>query len=290
MTKKRNSAEVMADQVLFEAGPEGEWAIHNLLMNGPGSEAVNQAKVPLARYIEELHALHAAQEPQFFGLVPPGISLRGAWQGNGVMIFVIEVPPGVHTLRWLRDDSPAAFGSKATYRDVQIALPYQYFFVAVTPQAELCTHHSIYFLNQQLLSETERLGECHYYNCSVDAYRVHCWICTQNLLYLPQGQPPTPLGRACAFVEWFFASAFNASSEHYEGQSFWSKNRGRLGDARVASITAWEEATRADPDFIREIPWCASLTVQEVCAQLLPPRSRRPQNLSDFVRIIRNCE
>lgn len=289
MSGNNHGRDQMADQLLFEAGPDGEKAIHNLLMDGPGSQAIHQGKIPLQQFLDKLRFRYAAQEPQVFGLIPSGMTLRSIYQRHGMNVFLMEVPPGVRTLRWLRDDSPRPYGSGATYRDVTIALPYQYFFVAVTPQSELGAGQSVYFLNQPLTSLTERLGDCHYYNCSVDAYGFHCWICTQNInSQLPPRRDQTPLGQAALFLEWFFASSFNASSEYHEGQSFWGKNKRHLGDVRISSITQWVKETATNPGFILEVPWQPSLRPMDIFEQLTVQKSQCPGQLSDLIRVMRS--
>lgn len=286
-----SSGPAMTDQLVLETGDRGEFIIHNLLMHGPGSDVSHQGKTPLRPFLNQLSSLYRAQDTQLFGLTPAGMTLRSIFQRNGVTVFLIEVPPGARTVRWLRDDSPAPYGIRATYRDVRIALPYQYFFVSLTPNAEVCQHQSVYFLNQPLISLSEQLGECHYYNCSVDSYGVHCWICVQYITsQLPSQVDPTPIDRAGMFVEWFFASSFNASSEHHEGRSFWGKNRGQLGDPRVASINAWEQATVDRPEFALEVQWNMSLTATQVFEQLTPSKSSRPRNLEDLVCAFRESQ
>lgn len=288
MSNTSKSGNDMADQLLFESGPNGGSAIHNLLLNGPGSAAIHQATVPLNWFLDRVRRYYAAQETQLFGLVPWGMTLRSIYQRHGRSVFLIEVPPGVRTLRWLRDDSPVPYGARATYQDVALALPYQYFFVAVTPQSELSRNQSVYFLDQPLQSLREPLGECHYYNCSVKAYGVSCWICTQPVdLSLTPPCGVTPLEQVGLFVEWFFASAFNASSEHHEGSSFWSKNKDHLGDKRVSTLEKWKKATAKNPNFILEVPWVSSLSALAVFEELTPVQSGRAERLSSLVRLMR---
>jgi hypothetical protein len=284
----------MTDQLVLETGPRGEQLIHNLLKNGPGSEVIHQGKVPLRKFLEYVAPLYRGQYSQLFGLVPAGMTLRSVFQRNGTIVFLLEVAPGIRTLRWLRDDSPAQFGRGATYRDVRIALPWQYFFVSLDTDANLRGSQSVYFLNQPMTSLSQSLGECHYYNCSVNAYAVHCWICVQYLAsQLPSQYDPTPLDRACMFVEWFFASSFNASSEHHEREgSFWTKNRNTLGDSRVATIDAWEAATKERPEFALEVPWKSSLTAEKIFEELTCTHectSTTLRTMEDVVAAFREC-
>lgn len=278
----------MADQLVLEAGPDGEWAIHNLLLDGPGSAAVLQAKMPLAQYLGRVSPQYVAQEPRLFGLLPQGMTLRGMYERHGLTVILIEVPWGKRTLRWLCDDSPQPYGPGATYRDVAVALPYQYFFVAGTVAGGLSGRSSVYFMNCPLRSLNEPLGDCHYYNCSVDVWGLHCWICTQYVdLQLKSRRGVTSFEVTGRFIEWFFSSSFNASSEYHEGASFWGRNRHQLGDRRVASLATWEQATARDPEFILTVPWQPSRTALQVFKELTPARGSQPQQLSDLVSLVR---
>jgi hypothetical protein len=61
-----------------------------------------------------------------------------------------------------------------------------------------------------------------------------------------------------AVGEHVFATGWNRSAEHHEGHSYF--NESRSIDPRIASMDAWEEASRANPDFALEIPWRAART------------------------------
>lgn len=276
-----------SDQLVLECGPTGETISHYLLLNGQGGDAIRQKTVPLAQFLKRAQSNYLAQAPRLFGLLPSGLTLRAVFERHGVTVCLIEVPWGVRTLRWLCDDSPHPYGPNATYRDVAIALPWQYFFVSVDTECTPTPLNSVYFMNQPLRSLTEPLCDCHYYNCSVDANSLHCWICTQYVDLLPPASL-TIFDAVARFVEWFFASSFNASSEHHEGGSFWGINREHLGDARVATIAAWEKATARDPAFILTVPWRPSLSPIKVFMEVTPARSRQPAYLADLVRTVRS--
>jgi len=275
------------DQLVLERDASGnEHAIYNDLPDGPGGEVSHQGKIQMRRFVQRVNEAHRYQAEQTFGLVPRGVTMRGTYQRGGRIVVMIEVEPGTRTLRWLRDDSPAQYGSLATYRDVHISLPHMYFFVGIERESSYYTTtlcNSVYFANRAVTSLDDSLCDCHFFNCSVDAYGMHCWICTQHVRF----RIDSPFGLAAKLVEWFFNSGFNASSEHYEDGSFWGKFRDEMEDERVRSIDAWEQATRIDAKFALSVPWRKSFSVKKVFKDLTHWQDSRPCNLGAYVKLVR---
>ncbi|MDP3997159.1 MAG: hypothetical protein U1C49_03060 [Candidatus Andersenbacteria bacterium] len=288
-----NTADNTVDQLVFESGSVGDVAVHNLLMGGPGGIPLYQGTLPLTLYLKQLASLYAGQEEFNTGLVPCGMNVRATYQRYGMTVFLVEVAPSTRTLKWIRDDSPAPYGNEATYCDACISLPYQYFFVTIDNMTidnspRLTSHNSVYFANQPITSLDEPLGECHFHNCSVNAYSLHCWICTQWLSGdMGLGKNPAPMQLVAAFIEWFYASGFNRSSDFHEGTSFWSRNRQELGDKRLENIAAWKRASSRNPGFVLRVKWRPSLTAREVLEELTRIPDRRPSGLLDLVNIYR---
>ncbi len=98
------------------------------------------------------------------------------------------------------------------------------------------------------------------------AYEQLCWLCLANLR-----KNLAPLDWAEKLrVIWThtFNAGFNASSERHEGMSYWGAMR--KVDPRVASLAAWEEATRKDPLFPLSVQWRPSgRTVGQVMEEML---------------------
>ena len=263
---------------------------HCMVMNGIGGDMLAQEEVPLSLFLHRLRRNSQGQEALSYGLAPWGMNIRSVYQQHGIAVMLIEVEPGVRTLRWLKSKSPRQYGPGSEYRMVTLALPYQYFFVSVNAKGELDSKHSVYFLNRPLHSLQEPLGECHFYNCSVDAYGVHCWICTQGTDFIYGGQGGGgAFSQAYAFVESFYSSSFNASSEHHEGRSFWGKNRVLVQDERVSTISRWVKATRQDPNFILQVPWIPTLSAEEVFREMVPKTGTQPYEMKDLLTLLRDC-
>jgi hypothetical protein len=273
------------DQVVFE----GLRVILNTLDGGPGGRAEFQGEARVKDFAAEWFRRCRAQGAISYGLAPPGVVVRTIWHRNGVVVFLVEVAPGPRTMQWLRDDSPEPYGPGATYRDVYIYLPWQYFFIAMDASGQLAGGSSVYFLNAQLRSTNQELADCHFFNCSVDAYRMHCWICSQ---YFPgKDDSQSLLEYAASIVARFYSGGFNQSSEHNEGASFWGVNRRLVKDPRVQAVDAWEAATRKDPHFALTVPWISSgLTVRRVFEQLTGNRAAWfPQSTKEIANVVTAC-
>lgn len=257
------------DQIVIATRDDGQEIVtHNLVYGSSNGRTVFQGEVSLPCLVSGLANRLTGHAPLDLGLVPVGMTLRWLERNNGWYIFVVEETPGTHTVNWLRDDSPARYGSGATYRLVTLAFPWLYFFVVLSPSGELHRLNSVYFRHQPLTSLNDQLYDPHFFNCSVDAYGAHCWICTQ---YTGALDSHSLLARVDSFLHWFWNSGFNASSEHHEIHkgSFWTYNRDRIPDPRVQSVTAWEKASQRDPLFAMTVPWvAANHTPLTVCQEL----------------------
>lgn len=258
------------DQIVFEQRPDGqEVAIHNQLIGGPGGYPIFQGEMPLPDFVSGLSRLVTHQASLNLGLIPTGLTVRWIERMQDWYIFMVEEGPSMHTIKWLRDNSPAPYGSSATYNMVTLALPWMYFFVVLHVTGSLSPRNSVYFRNQPLASLNDQLCDPHFYNCSVDAYDTHCWICTQ---YVAPLRSESFMAKVDSFINWFWNSGFNASSEAYEVQkgSFWTYNRQRIADARVQSINAWVTASQRDPTFATTVPWVKTEhTPLTVCKELV---------------------
>lgn len=254
---------------------EGNQAIANLLLGGSGGTAVFQGERPLEDWSRAIAGEGASRLPWTIGLAPVGLPLRAIHHRNGRYVFLVEYPPQVRTMPWIREDSPEPYGFEATYRDVSIALPYVVFFWAVTEQGCL-SQSSVFFRTEPLARRDyqDALLDCHFLNCSAAPRRtgVYCWICSQHMRSEMKSSGETPLEFVAGCTENFFFAASNLSSEHHEGNSFFgkgTKGRAAISDNRVRTVRAWEEASREDPRFVLEVPWNPSgYTVARVFDEL----------------------
>ena len=96
-----------------------------------------------------------------------------------------------------------------------------------------------------------------------------------------------------ALLRHLFESGFNRSSEHHEGASGFSASVDAKIDPRIASVEAWEEATRQDPLFAIEVPWLPlGKTLREITARTGPPgrgRAKGIKTAADVARMIVNA-
>lgn len=258
----------LSDQVVLE----GKRAISNILLGGPGGETVFQGEVTIEKWSRALVESGARILPWTLGLVPVNLPFRAVYRANDRFVFLVEYPPGVRTMSWIREDSKTRWGEGTEYRDVTIALPYVLFCIATTWKGVLLPS-SVYFRTQPLTKGdySDELFDCHFLNCSVNFQGVYCWICSQHMRRVPEAGESL-LAFVAATIENFWLSASNLSSEDNEGQSFFGKGSGgahAVPDARVHTVQAWEKASSVDPRFVLDVPWnSAGRTVQEMFCEL----------------------
>jgi len=262
--------------------------VHNVIMGGRNGRPIHQGSIPVSVFANEIKDRSVAQRPLSFGPAPVNFTCKDIHQNNGHFVFLVERPPVKRTVKWLHEDSPKSFGPESTYREVTIALPWQYFFVTVSRKGHLRSS-SVYFMNEQLQSYAEPLSEPHFYNCSVNSYGVHCWICTQYMQNTTKNPNQSFFGFVHAFISWFWASGFNTSSEAHEGNSFFGKNKDRISDQRVKSIKNWENASQDTDNFACTVPWVKSqLNTWDVFNQLTSKQlcPGMPETVEDFIALV----
>jgi hypothetical protein len=178
-------------------------------------------------------------------LAPPVMSTCGAVLPEGVrMIFstrrmsilIWELPPQVHRVRWIGENSPAPFkmpGREVAYETRQLALPYL-IIVAVFAR-----------------------GNISKFPASVAARHPLAWICTQHTNLRALAKEPDLNRRVrrslLALKSTMLEAGFNYSSEHHELTSYWSLSAKRIPE--VADIAGWEERSQRDPLFVLNVPW-----------------------------------
>jgi len=217
--------------------------------------------------------------PRWFGecVWPDGVKLvrelaRGA-------IVVHQTPARVHSLEWIAEDSPVEFGAGVRYRRVRLALPYvlvlAVYTVDRTGSLQLSMLNECMFANAPLRSMDDPLFLPALLNISKfeghNGLGTIAWLCTQHLDRQFRGIPdPATRARAGldALVGHLFQGGFNRSSEHNEGASWFAETVAAGVDERVASVEAWEAATRDDPLFATEVEWLPSGTVGENLARI----------------------
>ena len=179
------------------------------------------------------------------GVLPRGVRLLR--ERGDATALAVEVPPQLRTVRWLADDSPAPYGPKARYRERFLAFPYLVLLV-VFRSGELTGAQQLYYRTEPL-DRGEELLLPNLYNVA-EGYGLRCWLCLANLSGLSELAWPAKVDRILEHVFW---ASFNQSSEVHEGNSYWGSMQGI--DPRLASLDAWEEASRADRRFALSVPW-----------------------------------
>jgi hypothetical protein len=184
------------------------------------------------------------------------------------MVVVHQTSPCVRRLRWIAADSPVPFGPGATYRHVELSLPYAITFAvfdACGDRLQLGRRNELYFVNRPLRSRDDDLGFPALLNVSKVQRdeRLATWICTQHLKLAADLDWTMQLD---ALVRHTFDGSFNLSSEHHEGSSWFTESRclDRLG-----SVEEWCAASQANSDFGLSVPWLpAPVTVGGLIEEL----------------------
>lgn len=236
-------------------------------------------------------------------ILPYGI--KSVLSQGPITLWVYEQPPRIHQLSWIASDSPKHYGPGTKYRKVRIALPYVIIMALFARDGaglpSLLCKDECFFRSAPLKSLDDELCYPGLLNCSLwgdgDTALSHplSWICTQYLKPNDQCSSDNPADR---YQGWFEAvryclleTSFNLSSEHHEGNSWFSKTK--LVDPRIATIEKWEENTKKDPLFVLDVPWIKTYhTVQSYADRVFKqyaPGKGFVQNAADLGRIITNA-
>ncbi len=185
---------------------------------------------------------------------PDGIKFV-RWRPPG-LVLVHQRAPQVAHVRWIAEDSPSPFGPGTKYRRLALSMPYAITFALFFyrhGRLFLSSANELYFRNEPLLSEDDRLGFPAILNISkVDVgKRSRAWICTQYLKVDGRKQSVTEqlesLINHCTF------GAMNFSSEHHEGASWYTESSGIHPD--LHPVEKWAAATKTDQTFALKVPW-----------------------------------
>jgi hypothetical protein len=243
-------------------------------------------------------------------IAPPRMDTRGAVLPDGVKavlsrgsltILVHQTPPGVHNLRWIANDSTENFGPGTKYRQVRIALPYLIVLAVFGPgekgELQLTGRNECFFRTEPLASVDDELLYPALLNISKfpnpDGHPL-AWICTEKLQRAKLAREPDINKRIQSGVEallqCLLATGFNRSSEHHEGNSWFTESC--KADSRIATVEAWEKATDEDPLFVFDVPWLkTNHTVRQVAERTFDHLNATGPTIktsSDLARIVFN--
>jgi hypothetical protein len=238
-------------------------------------------------------------------ILPDGV--KSALPFSGGVILVHQTPPQVYSFQWISDDSSADFGPGTEYRTVRLALPYvvvlAVFFVTGRRGGipVLSGRNECFFSNDPL--EAKGLDTPLAYPALLNCSKMDgkgggpfSWICTQHLSseeFAEQKTLDASLRQGLtALLRHLLESGFNRSSENHEGASGFGASVEAEIDPRIASVEAWEAATRDDPLFALEVPWLPSgMTLGELASRVTQPgraRARTIDSAADLVRLVFN--
>ena len=214
--------------------------------------------------------------------IPEGV--RFTWTRGAAAVMVYEEKPAVRTVRWLEDDSKAPYGPKAKYRQARLSFPYIVIVVGFDGGA-LTGQHQCFYRVQPLRSIDDELLLPNLLNVSPRSYGQDAWLCLAGLKENVAGMSWADKRRAIA--SHVFEAGFSRSSEINEGASYYGEMRSL--DERIASLSAWEQATAADPLFMLKLPWkplgrSIGDVMSETLAKLAAPY--RPARAADLVPLL----
>jgi hypothetical protein len=187
--------------------------------------------------------------------------VRFAYSRGDFLILVCEYPAGPYTVSWIADDSPAPYGSEATYQNVTISLPYVVVLAAF--QRDYLSSVNECFFRRAPLAEIDEENELLYpglLNCSrfmPPDGRPLSWICTQKLDRTPIHREPDSRKRIVVGLEalrrCLFEQGFNMSSDYHEFSSWYTESR-RV-DERIGTVKRWHDETIKDRFMGLDIAW-----------------------------------
>jgi hypothetical protein len=194
--------------------------------------------------------------------IPEGV--RFTHSRGDATVVVIEEKPQLRTVRWLSDSSPTPYGKKAVYRATRLAFPFVVIIFALR-NGGLTGQQQLFYRAAPLERLSDPLLYPNLYNVA-NGYGQVCWLCLANLKQDLSRLSWEEKVREVRKHVW--GAGFNQSSEMHEGMSYWQTMR-RV-DQRVASLSAWEEASKRDPFFTLQVKWRpVGMSVGDVIEQML---------------------
>jgi hypothetical protein len=204
----------------------------------PAGEAPLQVEREV-RLADLVAALAEGNRMERTPLLPGGTRLFARWRHTSVL--VIEEPPRVRRVRW----SAKTLRTEGGYTEHHLAFPFVVYLVGFY-QADF-EGMRIYFRPAPLTGEEDSLCFPNLWNVqAAESPLARCRACLRGR---PEGLE-RPLGeQAASLIEFFWATGFNQDIE----DNCFERAKGR--DPRLASLEAWEAATREDPLFPLGVAW-----------------------------------
>lgn len=272
----------------------------NVTIEGDFIRATSPEGVEASMKLGELIERITAREIDTGEMVLPD-GVKAILPGRNGIVVVHQTPPRVHAFRWIKDDSPEDFGSAATYRDVRIALPYLVVLASFErdPRGNLClnTGSECFFRTAPIRSLGDELLYPALLNCSKfpsTRGKPLAWICVQHLSreqLRSESDPGRHLELSLkALLAHLLEAAFNKSSEHHEGSSWFTATVEAGVDPRIANVEEWQAATLKDPLFVLEVPWLPTgKSLKEIALRVGSRQKGRPASYTtagDLARVV----
>jgi hypothetical protein len=240
-----------------------------LIQNGKiqlSTDEGNQVTLPDSKLVDMVR--HEVEPPVNGVALPDGVKFL-EWQPP-LLCVVHQRPAHVQRLRWIADDSPVPFGPGTKFQVRRLSMPYAVTFAVYCEHGgrlALTGYNELYFRNEPLRTREDRLGYPALLNVSrIDTpTRGRAWICTQYLQSDPGSSWDAQLA---ALLNHTWNGAFNLSSEHHEGASWFGASEGI--HPQLHPVERWEEATAENEAFALSVPWhTAPLNVGELLRAML---------------------
>jgi hypothetical protein len=232
---------------------------------------------PLSQVIDFIDGAGSGREE--FEVQPRGA--RIVQRRRNAVAMALEIAPHTRRVRWLADDSKVPFGPGASYSEYFVSFPF-ILLLLVFRGGSLTGQQQLYYRTESL-DRGDDLRLPNLYNVA-EGYGQRCWVCLQHVPDVGEMEWSVKIA---TIVDHIFGAAFNRSSEEHEGNSYWSAHT--AVDPRVASMKAWQEATRADRRVALSLPWkpAGTTATQELRSMLDEvERPRRIATATDLAGIV----
>lgn len=206
-----------------------------LLRDGSREGAVLDREVPLNAFLQAL--CHAADGVRCLPLLP--IGSRFVLSRGPDLLATIEQPPQVRHFTW----RPG--GVQGPAREYTLAFPYVLYLLLFHRGA--FEEMRIYYRPGPLTADTDSLYLSNLWNVSAaDTPMARCRVCLQGR---PLFDDLTLATQVQSVIEFFWGTGFNLAIDDNCFQ------RAARRDERIATLEAWEKATRSNPLFPLEVDW-----------------------------------
>ncbi len=290
---------VKPGQTLMFIRRAGEKGLDSVVIEGNMVSATTPegvvARVPLAQLLEQVSAVRQTTGD---AVLPQGVRVVNS--RGPVTIWVHETPPHIASFKWIKDNSPAPYGSGTKYDIVRISLPYTLVFAVFTGNNQLGSNEC-FFRNEPLETLDDELLYPGLLNCSSvnepgqeKEGRPLSWICTQHLNYnaIPAEKNAQQRELLTRLLHCLNETGFNRSSENHEGSSWFEKSSKAI--PQIKTIGEWEEQTKKDSMFAIDVPWLKTgFSVRQMIERLFKNHNAQGSKFataSDIARTVFNIQ